>query len=92
MKSDEEFADICRDYAQIVDEIARKERTLGRATLELADGTSLLDLIQSLDIDDKLAQMVLVNGQQAPRPEARRAGVALVEGDTVAIFPPLAGG
>jgi molybdopterin converting factor small subunit len=36
--------------------------------------------------------MVLVNGQQAPRPREARESWGLQPGDTVAIFPPLAGG
>jgi molybdopterin converting factor small subunit len=64
----------------------------GRATLEVPEGSSLLDLIESLEIPDKQAQMVLVNGDQAPRRPEVRAAVLLKEDDTVAIFPPLAGG
>ena len=64
----------------------------GRATREVAEGASLLDLIESLEIPDKQAQMVLVNGDQAPRRPEQRAAVLLKEDDTVAIFPPLAGG
>ncbi len=36
--------------------------------------------------------MVLVNGEQAPRRPAARAAVLLKEDDTIAIFPPVAGG
>jgi len=79
-----------RLFASLREKLPDAER--GRATLERPEGSSLLDLIEHLEIDDKLAQMVLVNGQQAPRPVSRRAGVALEDGDTVAIFPPLAGG
>lgn len=64
----------------------------GRATLEVAEGSSLLDLIERLTIPDRQAQMVLVNGEQAPRRPAARAAVLLKEDDTVAIFPPVAGG
>jgi molybdopterin converting factor small subunit len=39
-----------------------------------------------------MAQMVLVNGRQAPRDGAARAAHRLRAGDTVAIFPPVAGG
>lgn len=79
-----------RLFANLREKLPDAER--GRATLELAEGTTLFDLIDSLDIEDKLAQMVLVNGRQAPRPAVERAAVALQEGDTVAVFPPLAGG
>lgn len=64
----------------------------GRATLELPDEASLLDLLDALEIEPRMAQMVLVNGAQAPRDPAARAGLRLAAGDSVSIFPPLAGG
>lgn len=64
----------------------------GRGCVELAEGASLLDLIRQLGIPDRQAQMVLVNGEQAPRREQDRAAYALSPDDTVSIFPPLAGG
>jgi molybdopterin converting factor small subunit len=64
----------------------------GRATLELEDGASVADLLARLGIPRVQAQMVLVNGTQAPRGHAERAALRLAPGDTVAIFPPLAGG
>jgi molybdopterin converting factor small subunit len=39
-----------------------------------------------------MAQMLLVNGVQAPRDPAARAALRLAAGDSVAIFPPVAGG
>jgi molybdopterin converting factor small subunit len=64
----------------------------GRATFELAEEASLQDLLDELEIEPRIAQMVLVNGVQAPRDPAARARLRLAAGDTVAIFPPLAGG
>ncbi len=64
----------------------------GRATLELADRATLQDLLDSLEIEPRLAQMVLVNGVQTPRDRAAREALHLAPGDTVAIFPPVAGG
>ncbi len=64
----------------------------GAGPVELAPGASLAALLDQLGIEDRSATMILVNGVQAPRGRARRAALALGEGDTVAIFPPLAGG
>lgn len=64
----------------------------GRGEVELGAGASLLDLLDHLAIPPKLAQMVLVDGQQAPRKPGERAAMILGEGQTVAVFPPLAGG
>jgi molybdopterin converting factor small subunit len=68
------------------------EALRGRATLELPDAASLQDLLDSLEIEPRMAQMVLVNGVQVPRDPAARSAHRLGAGDTVAIFPPVAGG
>lgn len=68
------------------------EAPRGRGALELADGASLADLLARLRISQEQAQMVLVNGERAPREGGRRAALLLTEGDTVSVFPPLAGG
>lgn len=79
-----------RLFASLRDRLPGAER--GRGSLELAEGASLLDLIEHLEIPDEQAQMVLVNGGQAPRRPPQRAALTLKEDDTIAIFPPLAGG
>jgi sulfur carrier protein ThiS len=64
----------------------------GRSEVEIEAGASLADLIEQLGIPDPLAQMVLVDGLQQPRSRERRAERILEEGQTVSIFPPIAGG
>jgi molybdopterin converting factor small subunit len=59
----------------------------GKATLTLTDGATLTTLIDQLSIPVELAQMVLINGEQT-----REFDRPLAEGDTVSIFPPVAGG
>ena len=56
MRRDEEFAGICSDYAEIVGDIAEKERTLGRSSAEVVD---LLQLRADLERDmlDKLGEV-----------------------------------
>jgi len=61
--------------------------TGGKAQLTLEDGTTIQMLIDQLKIPVELAQMVLVNGEQT-----REFNRQLNEGDTVSIFPPVAGG
>lgn len=68
------------------------EAPRGRGSVELEDGASLQDLLETLEIPAAQAQMVLVDGQKAPRGLAPRAALLLKEGSTVSIFPPLAGG
>jgi molybdopterin converting factor small subunit len=64
----------------------------GRATIELAEGASLLDLLARLDIPSDVATMVLINGERVSRDDEQRAAWQLAPGDDVAIFPPVAGG
>jgi molybdopterin converting factor small subunit len=61
--------------------------TGSKAQLTLEDGATLQTLIDQLKIPVELAQMVLVNGEQT-----REFDRLLHEGDTVSIFPPVAGG
>jgi molybdopterin converting factor small subunit len=79
-----------RLFASLRDRLPAAPR--GRAVLELAEGASLSDLLGRLAIPPAQAQMILVNGTQAPREPAARAALRLAPGDTIAIFPPLAGG
>ena len=79
-----------RLFANLRDRFPSQDR--GRGDLELPDGSSLQDVIDILAIPDRYAQMVLVDGQQSPRPVEARRAVVLAEGQVVSIFPPLAGG
>ncbi len=60
------------------------------AELELSDGKPLSELLAELRLPEKLVHLVLVNGSYVA-PSAR-AACRLVEGDTLAIWPPIAGG
>ncbi len=79
-----------RLFASLRDRLPAADR--GRADIELAEGASLADLIAQLEIPEHLAQMVLVDGQQAPRRRGQRSERILVDGQTVSIFPPVSGG
>ena len=60
------------------------------AQLQLTDDARLGDLLDELKLPEKLVHLVLVNGAYVA-PDAR-TGHRLVEGDTLAIWPPVAGG
>lgn len=79
-----------RLFANLRDRLPNEDR--GRGEIELDDATSLADLIERLEISDPLAQMVLVDGIQQPRGREERAKRILEDGQTVSIFPPVAGG
>lgn len=52
---------------------------------DLADGTTIADVISSLGLPDQ-PRIVFVNGRHTPETSA------LQDGDRLAIFPPVAGG
>lgn len=60
------------------------------AELELATAPTVAGLIESFRLPPRLVHLVLVNGNFVG-PEARAQRV-LDEGDTLAIWPPIAGG
>lgn len=58
----------------------------GRANLELADGSTLGDVLRALAIPPGLPYLAVVNGREAPPDHV------VGPGDVVTIFPPLVGG
>ena len=79
-----------RLFASLRDRFPSDDR--GRGEIELDDRASLAELIERLEIPDPLAQMVLVDGLQEPRSREERARRIIEDGQTVSIFPPVAGG
>jgi molybdopterin converting factor small subunit len=57
-----------------------------KATIDVSEGSSVREIIARLGIPDDHPHILLVNGRQA-RPET-----VLQDGETLAVFPPLAGG
>jgi molybdopterin converting factor small subunit len=57
-----------------------------KVTVELPEGATVGDLLKHLGIPDGMAALLLVNGTHQP-PET-----VLKDGETLAMFPPLAGG
>jgi sulfur carrier protein ThiS len=58
--------------------------------IALADGATVAQVVESHQLPPKLVHLVLINGVFVP-PEQRAARV-LVDGDVLAIWPPIAGG
>ena len=60
------------------------------APVEVAEGTSIKDLLDAYNVPRESCHLVLLNGIfQAP---AVRGSVKLKPGDAVAVWPPVAGG
>jgi molybdopterin converting factor small subunit len=57
---------------------------------EVAPGTTPLQLIERCNVPRKLAHLVVLNGVHLP--PAERESKTLSEGDTLAVWPPVAGG
>jgi molybdopterin converting factor small subunit len=56
------------------------------ARIDTPDGATVLDVMRQLGMPDDLPSILLVNGKQA----THETGMG--EGDTLSVFPPLAGG
>ena len=77
-------------YASLADYLPPEARTTHRAELLLPAGTTVSDVIARQNLPLKMCHLVLVNGHFIP--PAARAARALVPGDELAIWPPIAGG
>jgi sulfur carrier protein ThiS len=60
------------------------------ADIDVADGTTAVDVIALLGMPADASYLVTLNGESLPR--AERAVRALAVGDDLAIMPPLKGG
>lgn len=58
--------------------------------LELPEKTTPQDVIDRYQVPQRLAHLVLLNGIYLPPPERRK--VAINDGDTLSVWPPVAGG
>lgn len=77
-------------FATLTDYLPAASRRSNQVALEVADSASILDIIEPFGLPPKLVHLVLVNGTYIA-PEARGTRT-LVEGDVLAIWPPIAGG
>ncbi len=77
-------------FATLTDYLPAEARRSNLVALEVADDATIAQIIAPFGMPDKLVHLVLVNGTFIP-PEDR-ASKTLVEGDVLAIWPPIAGG
>src|SRR5271157_4916984 len=57
-----------------------------KAVVEVKDGATVREVMDQLGIPQELPNILLVNGRQAPEV------TILKDGETLSVFPPLAGG
>ncbi len=77
-------------YASLGEYLPADRRRGNEMTLEVPEGSTVLGVTEPFNLPAKLVHLVLLNGRYIA-PE-QRATQALVEGDVLAIWPPIAGG
>jgi sulfur carrier protein ThiS len=77
-------------YASLTDYLPADKRSSNLMSLDIAPEATIADIIAPFNLPMKLVHLVLINGVYVPPEE--RATKTLVEGDVLAIWPPIAGG
>ena len=77
-------------YASLTEYLPPAARRDNRIELDVAADATIAQIIEPLGMPPKLVHLVLVNGKYI-HPE-ERLSATLVEGDVLAIWPPIAGG
>lgn len=77
-------------FASLTDFLPPESRRSNIVALQVDEGASILRVIEPFGLPMKLVHLVLINGHYI-NPEDR-ATRPLVEGDVLAIWPPIAGG
>ena len=77
-------------YASLGEYLPADGRQGNEVQLDVPEGSTILQVIEPYNLPMKLVHLVLVNGHFIA-PE-QRGSRALVEGDVLAIWPPIAGG
>jgi sulfur carrier protein ThiS len=77
-------------YASLTDYLPPDRRIGNRMELDVAEGSTIEQIIEPFQLPMKYVHLVLINGVYIP--PAERAVRALVQGDVLAIWPPIAGG
>ena len=77
-------------YASLTDYLPADKRSANQMALDIAPEATIADIIAPFSLPMKMVHLVLINGVYvAPEDRATRT---LVEGDVLAIWPPIAGG
>ena len=77
-------------YAGLTEYLPLERRTSNVVMLEVAPQATIAQIIEPFKLPMKMVHLVLINGVYVPPEE--RATRQLVEGDVLAIWPPIAGG
>ncbi len=77
-------------FASLTDYLPPASKYTNMLDMEVAPDASISQIIAPLSLPEKMVHLVLVNGKYV-EPEDRLTRT-LVEGDVLAIWPPIAGG
>ncbi len=77
-------------FAQLQDYLPAEAKKTNAFALELPEGTCVAHVIESFNLPPRLVHLVLLDGAFVP--PAERPGRVLRDGETLAIWPPVAGG
>ena len=77
-------------FASLTDYLPADKRTSNQMALDVAPEATIADIIAPFSLPMKMVHLVLIDGVYVPPEE--RATRPLVEGETLAIWPPIAGG
>jgi sulfur carrier protein ThiS len=77
-------------YATLTEYLPPERRTSNQVVLDVPPEATIAQVIEPFNLPMKLVHLVLINGAFVP-PE-QRATRQLVDGDVLAIWPPIAGG
>ncbi len=77
-------------FASLTDYLPPANKYSNILEMDVAPDASIMQIIAPLSLPEKMVHLVLVNGRYI-EPE-KRLSQTLVEGDVLAIWPPIAGG
>ncbi len=77
-------------FASLQDYLPVEATRTNALSLEVAEKTTVAQIVERFALPQKLVHLVLIDGTFVP--PAERAGRTLRDGETLAIWPPVAGG
>jgi len=77
-------------FASLQDYLPPEAKKTNALTLDVGDDATVAQVIERFNLPQKLVHLVLIDGTYVP--PAARAGRVLRQGETLAIWPPIAGG
>ena len=77
-------------FATLQDYLPPEGRKTNAVVIDITPTTTVMELIERFNLPIKLCHLVLIDGKFVP--PAERATRCFLEGQTLAIWPPVAGG